>query len=129
MKPSSVLGTLFRYEIKMLLRDRRTMFIAVVAPLILFPLVIFALRFVERSDRRRLDETTYLYAVTGNQEAWARSLVQGATEGARSGPVPSALSSFEERPTVDPEGFLLQGRIHLVVEGLSRVISARALSM
>ena len=119
MEPSSVLGTLFRYEIKMLLRDRRTMFIAVVAPLILFPLVIFALRFVERSDRRRIDETTYLYAVTGNQEAWARSLVQGAIDGEGSGRVPSAPSTFEERPTVDPEGFLSQGRIHLVVEGLS----------
>ena len=39
-RAQGVLGTLFAYEIRMLLRDTRTILIAVVAPLIIFPTYI-----------------------------------------------------------------------------------------
>jgi hypothetical protein len=67
-----VLGTLYRYEIKLLLRDTRTILIAVVAPLVLFPLLVFVMRSVEQRDRRQLERATYEYAVTGNEAAFAR---------------------------------------------------------
>ena len=44
----SVLRTLFAYEMRMLLRDRRTLMIAVVAPVILFPVMIFVMLAIER---------------------------------------------------------------------------------
>ncbi|HMB70921.1 MAG TPA: hypothetical protein VKU85_16520, partial [bacterium] len=70
-----VLATLFRYEMKMLLRDRRTVLFAVVGPLVLFPVLMLAVRTVDRSESRRLEETTYRYAIEGDEAEWARALV------------------------------------------------------
>ena len=63
----TVLTTLFRYEMKMLLRDRRTIVFAVVTPLVLFPVMLLAIRSVERSEERRLESATYRYAVVGDR--------------------------------------------------------------
>jgi len=74
----SVLWTLFAYEMRMLLRDRRTLLIAVVAPLILFPVMIFSMRSVERAEERRLEQATYTYAVEGTLAEEARVWVAEA---------------------------------------------------
>ena len=73
-----VLATLFLYEIKRLLRDTRMILIAVVAPLVLFPFIIFVMRSVERSEQRRLVETVYEYAVVGDEAEWGRAIVAAA---------------------------------------------------
>ena len=65
----SVLATLFRYEIKRLLRDTRMILIAIVAPLVLFPLMIFVMRVVEESEETRLEETVYEYVLVGDEAA------------------------------------------------------------
>lgn len=70
--------TLLLYELRMLVRDTRTMLIAVVAPVVLFPVFLFVLHLVEEAEERRLDETTYRYAVAGDRADWADSLVQAA---------------------------------------------------
>ena len=62
-----VLATLFVYEIKRLLRDKRMILIAVVAPLVLFPLLIFVMRTMENAEERRLGETLYEYALVGDE--------------------------------------------------------------
>jgi len=76
----SVLWTLFAYEMRMLLRDRRTLLIAVVAPLILFPVMIFSMRSMERAEERRLEQATYTYAVEGTLAEEARGWVAEALE-------------------------------------------------
>ena len=70
-----VFGTLFLNEIRMLLRDTRTILIAVVAPLVMFPAYILIMNYVENREQQALEETTYTYALMGSQRDWAGDLV------------------------------------------------------
>lgn len=134
MAGSGSLGTLYRYELKMLLRDRRTLFFSIILPLILLPVLIFIVRFAEEGAQERREERTYRYAVAGPQAELARALIQDAlslpatAEGAegegagRSGggearPERGARLS-EVRPS-DPDSALMAGDIDLIVVGLS----------
>ncbi len=116
----SVLGTLFRYELKMLLRDRRTIIVSIVLPVILFPLIILVSHLMEERRERELEVATYAYAVTGSQAAWARSLVARALA-LEEDSVSEELSParFEERQVEDADSLLEIGELQLVVEGLS----------
>jgi len=116
----SVLATLFRYEIKRLLRDTRMILIAVVAPLVLFPFIIFVMRSVERSEERRLVDTVYEYALVGDEAEWGREIVAAALELEANDPDASRTPvRFEERQVGDADELLSSGEIHLVVEALS----------
>ena len=75
-----VLATLYRYELTMLLRDSRTILIAIVAPLVLFPALILMSRAVERRDQQRVEEATYRYAVIGSEADLASQLIERALE-------------------------------------------------
>ena len=115
-----VLATLFVYEIKRLLRDTRTILIAVVAPLVLFPFIIFVMRTVERSEQQRLVETVYEYAVVGDEADWGREIVAAALLLEANDPDTSrARVRFEEQQVSDPDAALNSAEIHLVVEALS----------
>lgn len=115
-----VLATLFVYEIKRLLRDTRTILIAVVAPLVLFPVIIFVMRTVERSEQQRLVETVYEYAVVGDEADWGREIVAAALLLEANDPDTSrARVRFEEQQVSDPDAALNSAEIHLVVEALS----------
>ncbi len=115
-----VLATLFRYEIKRLLRDTRMILIAVVAPLVLFPFIIFVMRMVERTEERRLVETVYEYALVGDEAEWGRQIVAAALELEANDPDTSgAPVRFEEQQVVDADSLLIASGIHLVVEALS----------
>ena len=115
-----VLATLFLYEIKRLLRDTRVMLIAVVAPLVLFPLLIFVTRAVERSEERRLEETVYEYALAGDEAEWGREIVAMALALEANDPDTSRTPvRFEERRVTDADSLLKAADIHLVVEALS----------
>jgi len=74
----SVLGTLFRYEMRMLLRDTRTVLIAIVAPLVMFPAYILVINYVESREQQALEEETYVYAVSGSRPGWAGDVVRAA---------------------------------------------------
>lgn len=137
----SVLRTLYRYELKMLLRDRRTLLIAVIAPLILFPAIILLMRWVEQREQAALDATTFRYAVTGSEAALARTLLEEAfaptvpaSDRSASSSAPDDATSanvalvqdaarFEEvrleGTDADPDSLLEAGDLHLVIEGLS----------
>jgi len=117
----TVLATLFRYEMKMLLRDRRTVFFAVVAPLVLFPVLLLAIRSLERSEAVRLERATYRYAVVGDRAEWARELVARALSEAPDDALPGGSNAgrFEEVLTGRPDSLFAAGDLHVVVEGLS----------
>lgn len=117
----SVLRTLYRYELKMLARDKRTLIIAVVAPLVLFPAFIWVSNTVAEREERELETTTFRYAVIGDQAETARALVREALaippdtgEDAR-----LRLAEFEELPAEGADSLLEAGVLHVVVEGLS----------
>ena len=113
-----VLATLYRYELTMLLRDSRTILIAVVAPLVLFPVLIFMSRAVERRDQQRVEEATYRYAVIGSEADLASRLIKRALELAEpdSGLAPA---SFVEQEGSGADSLVRVGSLQLAVEGLS----------
>lgn len=120
---SDPLWTMFRYELRMLLRDTRTILITVVAPLVLFPVVIVAMRAVERNETRRLEETAYRYAIRGTEAEWARRWVERARaleeEDSSATPV-----RFEEAPMIlggesAVDSLLEEGVLHVVIEGMT----------
>ena len=116
----SAWGTLFRYEIRMLLRDTRTILIAVVAPLVIFPVMIVITNIVEERDQRRLEEATYSYAVTGARAAWADSVIVAALlVDPAPGDTTRAPVRFERRTVGNPDSLLAAGELSLVVVGLS----------
>lgn len=115
-----VLGTLFRYEIKMLLRDTRTIIIAIVAPLIIFPTYILILKFVESREQHALEEETYLYSVTGSRADWADTLVRAAiARDSADADTTRAPVSFERRSPENPREALESGDLHVLIEGLT----------
>ena len=124
-----VLATLFRYEIKRLLRDTRMIIIAVWAPLVLYPLLIFVMRAVEKSEERRLEETVYEYALVGDEADWGRTIIDAALALEANDPDTSRSSvRFEERTATDAESLLRAAELHLVVEALSPAAYERVLT-
>ena len=119
MRLAGPLWTMFRYEITMLLRDTRTLLITVVAPLVLFPLFIFASNRVERSETQRLEQAEYRYTVVGSEAEWARQRVDRAlARGDESGR--SDIRFIEVPHVADPEEALQAGDLQIVVESFSR---------
>ena len=116
---AGVVWTLLRYELLMLVRDTRTILIAVVAPLLLFPAILLVMRAVERSEERRLETLTYHYAVTGEEADAARGLVARAValDVERPDTARPPLALVERRTAPRPDSLLQAGELHLVVEG------------
>lgn len=115
-----IVSVLFRLEMRLLLRDKRTIFLAVLLPLIVLPGVILIMRAVERSGREKLEETTYLYAVTGSEADFARSLIQEAILlAAAEKDSGAALTDFVEHRGNGPDSLLEAGDLHLIVSGMS----------
>lgn len=122
MMDLSVLRTLYRYELKMLARDKRALMIAVVAPLVIFPAAIWITKEAEARETRTLETMTFRYAVTGSEAEWARPLVEAAaalpadtTTGVRVRPAVFQEVSSGGRP----DSLLEAGAVQVVVEALS----------
>ena len=62
---TAVVRTLVRTEILMLLRDRRTLLLSVVLPLLLMPLLMFGSKIMENQRQQRLQTAEYAFAVIG----------------------------------------------------------------
>ncbi len=115
-----VLGTLFRCEIRMLLRDKRTILIAVVAPIVIFPAYILILNFVESRERQALEQEVYTYAVEGTRAEWAGEVVRAALALEATNPDTSrAPATFQLLSPEAPEEALRAEELHLVVQGLT----------
>ena len=116
MKRSGPLGTLLRYELIQVLRDRRTILIAVVAPLLVYPLLIVLARWAEDTRERALQAAVYDYAVTGPAADWGRRVARQAAD------LPPeedrGAQRLQERAVAHPDSVLQAGGIDLVVEAL-----------
>ncbi len=121
-----LVATLFRCELRMTLRDRRTVLLSVLLPLLVMPLIFFASSYVESARAARLEATVYRYALGGTEEAWARQLVKDALalelDDAGEGSSQSSQGAyhFEEVASETPRDDVREQRIHLFVEGLGR---------
>lgn len=112
-REASGLITLLRYELLQIARDRRTLLIAVVAPLVVFPLLILLMRWTEERRVQGLEEALYEYAVTGPEAGWGREQVRAALDEEVSGEEPGLR--FAERPSGDPDSLLREGEIEVLV--------------
>lgn len=70
-----IVRALFRTELRMMLRDRRTVVMSIVLPAVVLPLMLTASRRMEARRERRLADTVYTYGVTGARAEDARRVL------------------------------------------------------
>src|SRR6185369_13198968 len=71
----SVLRLLYVHEMRMLLRARRTVVLAILLPLVIMPLMLYAQKYSYQRREQQLISTTYRYAVTGPLADRVRTLI------------------------------------------------------
>jgi sodium transport system permease protein len=117
-KRQSALGTLYVNELRMVLRDRRTIVMSIVVPLMVMPLMLFGSHWSQQKRQRTLAETTYAYAITGSEAGAVRALIdatraRASLDAGRSG-TPFRFAEVEVKA---PSAALEKGDIAFYVEG------------
>ena len=116
----ATIGLLVRHEMRMLLRDRRTVVLSILLPLTVLPLILLGAKFMNEWRREQLDETTYRYAVTGAYADSVRALIgRGdllAAEETEEGRQPA---SFIEVEAARPDSSLSAGDLDFYLETLT----------
>ncbi len=78
------IGLLFRHEMRMLLRDRRTVVLSILLPLLVLPAILFGFKFMNEWRQEQQETTTYRYAVVGAYADSVRTLIaRGGLRAAR----------------------------------------------
>ena len=113
----SALATLFRFELRMLLRDRRTILLSIVLPILVMPLLLFSSGFAERAREKRQQAKTYRYAVTGEEASLAHQLIAGL-EPEADGDQGPALELLKVE-SADPRAELEAKDLHFYIEALA----------
>ncbi len=112
-------------EVRMLLRYRRTVVLAVVLPLVTVPLILVLAKFMSERREKGLETRIYKYAVTGSQADRVRTLIaQGrdrllATQPPKKEDEELAKFKFEEVRVPSPETALHAKEIEFYLETLS----------
>ena len=79
LNPSTVL-TLFRAELRMVLRDRRVLITAILLPLLVTPLMFLGSSKVVKKREQKLRENVCRYAISGSEAARVRALLTATRE-------------------------------------------------
>ncbi|MEL7061785.1 MAG: hypothetical protein AAGN46_17295, partial [Acidobacteriota bacterium] len=113
---------LFATEARLLVRDRRTLFTALVLPLLVLPLMFGLMSWSNVQREERVESREYLWAVSGDAAALATTLFE-AGEAASAEPIADDASTAPEielrRIEVeDPEAALRAGELAVWVEAL-----------
>jgi sodium transport system permease protein len=118
----TTVGTLYRTELRMALRDKRTVFFSLVLPLALMPLMMFSSVWVQKKRAGELAAMTHTYAVTGPEAKAARGWIATAlarSRAATSAATPTALpprpAHFEAKDVADPEAALQRAELTFYV--------------
>lgn len=116
---SSIVITLFRTELRVLLRDRRVLLTSLVLPMLLTPLLMLGSKTSMERREKTLREMTYRYAVTGPEAARVRELVRFTAARVDSkSRTNKARFQFAEESNQDATNALAKGSIHFILEGL-----------
>ncbi len=131
---------LFTTELRIFLRDRRTVTMALVIPLLTMPIFLFAGSWNERQREQRIEQQTFRYAVTGSEAELARRLIRaggpaadpvagdaevaGADDGKTAvrghrGAEDVLRVVLEEAPATQPRQALEKRDLHFVIETFS----------
>jgi len=73
-----MIGPLLRNELRMLLRDTRTVLIAVVAPLVILPAYLLITSLVDDREEERIESATYEWTILGDERQWGIERVEEA---------------------------------------------------
>ena len=114
----TAIATLYRMELRALLRDRRTILLSVVLPLLFMPLILLLSSRVKQSSVESAERKSHSYAVFyGAQREKAEPLLKAAlsnpSQAAPEGEDPSPLV---ETDVPDPEKALLSGSIDAYIK-------------
>jgi len=117
----ATLKLLFKHEMRMVLRSRRTVVTSLVLPAVLMPGLILGTRYVQRQQAIQLDETTFHYAITGPWEDEARQLIDRYKNTAEF----KSFNLQEEYPT-DLDQALEDRTLHFYVRTMTMAEADRA---
>ena len=116
-RSAAVIGAICRAEFRMLLRDRRTVIVSIVLPLLITPLLMFGSRWVQERRELRLEASEVRLAVTGSRADSGRALI---TEAVRPrDDTTKARVLLKEVATQDPVASLANAELEVHVEALS----------
>jgi len=115
---------ILNHELLMLLRDRRTVLLAIVLPVLIMPIMLFGSRYMFERREKSLETTTFEYAVTGSEAALVRSMISKAQQLPKEAVPEGETESRKRGATVeiqveDPRASLESEQIHFYLEGLS----------
>ena len=114
-----IVFTLFRTELRMLLRDRRVLVTSVVLPMLLTPLLLLGSKASVSHWEKNLREMTYRYAVTGPKAESVRELMRAAAARVESkSKTNSSGFHFAEEKCDNANEALTKGSIHFILKGL-----------
>src|ERR1041385_1738619 len=115
-----VLRLLFLHELKMLVRARRTVVMAIVLPAVIMPLMLYAQKYSFEQREQFLFRTIYRYAITGESAGRIRSLITKTRQSLaqEQGEEPEQLRQFRfvETTTPDARASLTRDEIQFYVE-------------
>jgi ABC-type Na+ efflux pump permease subunit/membrane protease YdiL (CAAX protease family) len=113
--------TLFRAEMRMVLRDRRLLVTSILLPMLLTPLLFLGSSRGIKHREKKLEAMVCRYAVTGPQAAKVRELLKATRERIDRSPEnkeSKGTFKFEEVAGTNASAALAKGDIHIVLEGL-----------
>lgn len=111
--------TLFWIEIRMTLRDRRSVFASLILPIIITPLLLFSSNWTVKKREHKLQEMVYQYAVTGSNASFARKTIELTQKRLALQKDETNHFLFYETNFVDTLTALNQGQIRFIVVGLT----------
>jgi sodium transport system permease protein len=115
-------ATLYRTELRMAVRDKRTVFFSLVLPLALMPVIMFSSIWVQKRRTAELAAMTHTYTVIGPEAPAARAwIAQALTRSSGTGPGPqskaptASRNRFEATDVFAPEEALQRGDLSFYV--------------
>ena len=118
-------ATLYRTELRMAVRDKRTVFFSLVLPLALMPIIMFSSIWVQKKRTTELAAMTHRYTVIGPEAQAARAwIAEALARSGEAGPGPQSKTPttspnrFETTDVFGPEEALQRGDLsfYLVAE-------------
>ena len=126
----SVLRLLFLHELRMLLRARRTVVMAIVLPAIIMPLMLYAQKYSFERRERILSGGVYRYAITGESSDRIRKLINQTRRdlNREQGEDADQFRQFRffETTTTDPQAALERNEIQFYIETVPETRADRA---
>src|SRR5678816_3937487 len=116
-----LVGVLFRNELRMVLRDKRSVITTIILPLLLMPLMLFSSTWTSKKREEKLRTTTYECAFAGSRAEAVRVLMMSTRERLADEQKTNAKAVFNFVEVQRPNPFmaLTNGEVHFVIEGLS----------